>query len=102
MRVYSAAPSEDTREAVTHYQVLKQGKGRSLIQLTLETGRRHQIRVQLSDARCPVVGDPRYGAKTDPAGRLALHASHLTFKHPVDGSRMTFDSALPKDLAALL
>ena len=102
MRVYSAAQSEDTREAVTHYQVLKQGHGRSLIQLTLETGRRHQIRVQLSDARCPVVGDPRYGAKTDPAGRLALHASHLAFKHPMDGARMVFDSALPKDLAALL
>lgn len=102
MRVYSAPKSEDTREAVTHYQVLKQGHGRSLIQLTLETGRRHQIRVQLSDARCPVVGDPRYGAKTDPAGRLALHASHLAFKHPLDGSRMVFDSALPKDLAALL
>jgi 23S rRNA pseudouridine1911/1915/1917 synthase len=102
MRVYSAAKSEDTREAITHYRVLRHGQGRALLELTLETGRRHQIRVQLSDARCPVLGDVRYGAKSNPAERLVLHASHLSFTHPEDGRKMTFDSPLPRDLAKLV
>ncbi|MFM2169346.1 MAG: hypothetical protein RIS79_3717 [Verrucomicrobiota bacterium] len=102
LRVYSAAPSEDTREAVTHYRVLKSHQGRALVELNLETGRRHQIRVQLSDARCPVLGDFRYGAKSDPAKRLALHASQLIFDHPDDGRKLRFESPLPKNLAALV
>lgn len=102
LRVYSAPKSEETREAVTHYRVLKQGNGLTQVELTLETGRRHQIRVQLADARCPVLGDTRYGAKTDPAGRLALHACHLRFEHPRDGRPLQFDSPLPEDLAGLL
>jgi 23S rRNA pseudouridine1911/1915/1917 synthase len=102
MRVFSAPKSEDTREAVTHYRVLKKAAGRALLELTLETGRRHQIRVQLSDARCPVVGDTRYGAKTDPVMRLALHACLLRFEHPLDGHEMRFESPLPKELANLV
>jgi 23S rRNA pseudouridine1911/1915/1917 synthase len=102
MRVYSAAASEDTREAVTHYRVLKRGAGRALVELNLDTGRRHQIRVQLSDAHCPVLGDVRYGAKSNPAERLALHASQLVFKHPDDGRKMRFESPLPKNLASLI
>jgi 23S rRNA pseudouridine1911/1915/1917 synthase len=100
LRVRSAPPSEATREAVTHYRVLKQAQGRSLVELTLETGRRHQIRVQLADARCPVLGDDRYGAgKTPEARRLALHAAVLTFHHPADDREMTFESPLPSELA---
>ncbi len=102
LRVYSAPSSEDTREAITHYRVLKTGQGRALIELDLETGRRHQIRVQLSDARCPVLGDLRYGSKNDPAKRLALHSSQLIFQHPEDGRTMRFDSPLPKNLAELI
>lgn len=102
LRVRSAPPSDETREAVTHYRVLKKAAGRALLELTLETGRRHQIRVQLSDARCPVVGDERYGAKTNPVDRLALHACRLRFEHPRDGEEMVFESPFPKDLAALL
>jgi len=102
LRVYSAPASEDTREAITHYRVLKTNHGRALVELNLETGRRHQIRVQLSDARCPVLGDVRYGAKGDQAERLALHASLLVFEHPEDGRKMRFESPLPKNLASLV
>ncbi|MBK8093728.1 MAG: RluA family pseudouridine synthase [Verrucomicrobiaceae bacterium] len=103
LRVRSAPPSEETREAITHYRVVRQSSGHSLIELTLETGRRHQIRVQLSDARCPVVGDERYGAKKDPpASRLALHAAHLHFQHPRDGREMTFESPLPAEMAKMM
>jgi 23S rRNA pseudouridine1911/1915/1917 synthase len=94
--------SAQTRHAVTHYRVLKTGPQRSLVELTLETGRRHQIRVQLAHAGCPVVGDEKYGAKTNPAGRLGLHACFLRFRHPVTGDELRFTSPLPKPLARLI
>ena len=94
--------SERTRHAVTHYRVLQAGPQRTLVELTLETGRRHQIRVQLAHAGCPVVGDEKYGAKTNPAGRLGLHACFLRFRHPVTGDELRFTSPLPKPLARLI
>jgi 23S rRNA pseudouridine1911/1915/1917 synthase len=71
------------------------------VELTLETGRRHQIRVQLADMGHPVVGDERYDAKTDPARRLGLHANRLTFFHPKTGESMTFTLPMPPELAKL-
>jgi 23S rRNA pseudouridine1911/1915/1917 synthase len=101
-KVYSAAPSEHTRHAVTRYKVLARREWRTLVELTLDTGRRHQIRVQLADVGCPIVGDKKYGAKSDPAKRLALHACGLRFPHPETGKEMRFESPLPKDLARLM
>lgn len=101
-KVFSTAPSEFTRHAMTHYKVLAEAGRRSLVSLRLETGRRHQIRVQLKDRGCPIVGDEKYGARTDPAGRLGLHACNLEFPHPVTGERMKFSSPLPKELAKLV
>lgn len=94
--------SERTRHAVTHYQVLKKSPERALVELILETGRRHQIRVHLAHAGHPVVGDEKYGAKTDPAGRLGLHAASLRFRHPATGEELRFTSPLPKNLARLV
>ena len=102
LRVYSAPPSESTRHAVTHYRVLARREWRTLVELTLETGRRHQIRVQLADAGCPIVGDEKYGAKSDPAKRLGLHACGLRFPHPETGREMKFESPTPKDLLRLV
>ena len=101
-KVYSARPGERTRLAITHYRVLQRTKGRTLVELTLETGRRHQIRVQLADAGCPIVGDEKYGAKTDPAKRLALHARTLKFTHPVTKQELGFESPLPRELSRLV
>lgn len=101
-RVFSAPRNPTTRHAVTHYRVLKRGKGRTLVELTLETGRRHQIRVHLADAGCPIVGDKKYGAKTNPAKRLALHSWMLRFPHPVTHEEHRFESPLPTDLARLI
>jgi 23S rRNA pseudouridine1911/1915/1917 synthase len=72
------------------------------VELTLETGRRHQIRVHLADAGCPVVGDAKYGAKTNPAKRLGLHAWTLRFPHPVTHQELSFKSFLPAELARLV
>ena len=91
-----------TRHAVTHYRVLARGKRRTLVELTLETGRRHQIRVHLADAGCPIVGDKKYGAKTDVVKRLALHACALRLVHPVTHKELRFTSPLPRELAQLV
>ncbi|MGH7914078.1 MAG: RluA family pseudouridine synthase [Candidatus Binataceae bacterium] len=88
--------------AITHYRVLRAKGDKSLLELTLETGRRNQIRVQLAALGHPVVGDRKYGAKTDPARRLALHSFELKFRHPVSGAPMEFHSALPSGLKALM
>ncbi|WP_428305877.1 RluA family pseudouridine synthase [Lacipirellula sp.] len=101
--VYSVRqPNEQTRPAVTNYRVLKRGEEYALVELTLKTGRRNQIRVHLADERCPVVGDGKYGARTNPVRRLALHAGMLQFPHPVSGELLRFESPLPAELAGLV
>ncbi len=100
------------RRAVTRYRTLSRSMGFSLIELTLETGRTHQIRVHLSEMNHPVAGDPVYGGGRTPPGKLdqsaraavlglkrqALHAYHLGFIHPVSGEEMAFRSPLPPDM----
>lgn len=101
-RVRVAPESPFTRRAITRYRVEKRGPKLSLVELTLETGRRHQIRVQLGAAGCPIVGDKRYGAQTDPIKRVALHACALRFSHPVTKKEMQFISPLPGDFGRLM
>jgi 23S rRNA pseudouridine1911/1915/1917 synthase len=101
LKVYGNAEGKGTRQAVTRYRTLRKGTDWALLELLLETGRRHQIRVQLADAGCPVVGDAAYQAATDPVGRLALHASELQFRHPHSGQPLHFQSRLPRRLARL-
>ena len=101
-RVYSAPASEETREAITHFKVLKRGQGRTLVQLTLQTGRRHQIRVQLADYGFPIIGDEKYRAKTNPARRLGLHSHILRFPHPITDEKLSYESPLPRELMKLV
>jgi 23S rRNA pseudouridine1911/1915/1917 synthase len=102
-RVFSSPkPLPDSKYAVTHYKVLQRGPVYSLLDIDLETGRKHQIRVHLSDIGCPVAGDKDYGNKNNPAVRLALHAYSLSFKHPVTGEKKEFKSDLPPVLKQLL
>ena len=101
-KVRSAPRSERTRHAVTHYRVVKRDATHTLIELTPKTGRRNQLRVHLADARCPVIGDRKYGARTDPSRRLGLHATSLQFEHPSSGAVLHFESPLPRELARLL
>jgi 23S rRNA pseudouridine1911/1915/1917 synthase len=88
--------------AITHYRLLKKSGDKSLLEVTLETGRKHQIRVQLAAIGHPIVGDRKYGAQSDPARRLALHSCELKFRHPVSGASMEFRSALPDGLKKLI
>lgn len=82
--------------AITHYRVLKSNGRYSLVELDLETGRKNQIRVHMQEAGCPVTGDKKYGAKTNPIHRLALHAFKLRFIHPITHKEMDFETSFPK------
>ena len=104
---FVARPSRMTEAAITHYRVLRRMSDTTLVEATLETGRRNQIRVHFADAGYPVLGDPRY--KTKQAmhprwirKRIALHAKSLGFEHPVSGEAMTFESPLPSALEKFL
>lgn len=95
-KVYSCPESPDAQYAVTHYRVVTPFPRHSLLEIQTETGRKNQIRVHLSDLGCPIVGDRKYGARENPIRRLGLHASLLSFIHPVTGSRMTINSPPPR------
>lgn len=87
----------DGKEAITHFKVLKRYEKATLIELRLETGRTHQIRVHMNYIGHPVVNDPVYGNRKlfDDTGQC-LHAKELGFVHPTTGEYMQFDSELPE------
>lgn len=93
--VYSSQVQGDGQPAVTHYKVLVSNRDYSLLEVELETGRKHQIRVHMQDIGHPVVGDKKYGSRQDPLGRLCLHARMLAFTHPITGKAMRFESKIP-------
>src|SRR5262245_51693470 len=99
-RVYSTRNRKVGKLAVTHAHVLRRNPKTTLMELRLETGRKHQIRVHLAERGHPIVGDKIYGGRLDPIRRLALHAAHLDFNHPITGQRMTFDAPYPKAFEA--
>jgi 23S rRNA pseudouridine1911/1915/1917 synthase len=98
----SDRPLAQSRLATSHYQLLQTHDGRSLVEVRLETGRKHQIRVQLAYLGCPVIGDRRYGERSQEIDRLALHAGRLGLAHPLTGERLSFTSPLPGALRKLL
>lgn len=89
-------------DAATHYRVLKARSGRSLVELRLETGRKNQIRAHLEWFGHPIVGDKKYGASDDSAGRVCLHAHKLCFIHPVSGRQLDFSTRIPQLFESLL
>ena len=94
-------PTPGGQLAITDYRLLQTRGDFSLLEVRLETGRKHQIRVHLADLGCPVVGDARYGETLNPCRRLGLHAVRLAFAHPLTGERLAFNSPLPAALHKL-
>ena len=88
--------------AITHYKVLRSAKGYSLVELELETGRKNQIRVHLSDMGHPIVGDFKYGSSDESLLRLGLHAYLLAFRHPVTGKCLRFETPVPDSFEKLM
>ncbi|MDR2558672.1 MAG: RluA family pseudouridine synthase [Oscillospiraceae bacterium] len=93
--VYSSRREGDGKLAVTNYRVLRISGKYSLLGITLETGRKNQIRVHMKDIGHPIAGDKKYGAATNPFNRMGLHANILSIKHPTSGEEMKFESAVP-------
>ena len=89
--------------ARTRYRVIRACGPRSLVELELETGRTHQIRVHMAHLGCPLTGDFLYGTEDDSLiSRPALHSARLELTHPITGERLRFSAPLPADLAALI
>jgi 23S rRNA pseudouridine1911/1915/1917 synthase len=104
---YKWAVVADGKPSVTHYDTLEAHRAASLLEIRLETGRTHQIRVHLTALRHPCVGDLTYGADPTLAARLGLsrqwlHAVRLAFEHPSTGERLELTSDYPQDLSAAL
>ena len=99
--VYSSKNSHG-KEAITHYSSIKSNKNYSLVQVFIDTGRRNQIRVHLSEMGYPIVGDKKYKCKTNPIKRLCLHANILEFIHPVSKKLIHIESNLPKEFNKII
>jgi 23S rRNA pseudouridine1911/1915/1917 synthase len=104
---YRFAVMADGKHSVTHYETLEAHRFASLLEVRLETGRTHQIRVHMAALKHPCVGDPTYGGDPVLARRVGLsrqwlHAVRLGFEHPEDGEYVEFESPYPPDLQAAL
>lgn len=97
MKVYSTDDPEKGKLSVTRYKVLKTHGDYSQVDIQLLTGRKNQIRVHMSDLGCPIAGDRKYGAKTNPIGRLMLHNYVLQFFHPITRENLRFELPIPKN-----
>lgn len=100
-KMYSGPISDTAKLAVTHYKVMDRTEGYALLEVELETGRKNQIRVQLAEIGCPVVGDRKYGADETYERRIRLHAFYLAIRHPATGEAMEFKSKMPKAFLVL-
>ncbi|WP_083442565.1 RluA family pseudouridine synthase [Paenibacillus sp. IHB B 3415] len=96
LKMYSSPHEGDGLHAVTRYKLIQANRHFSLLEVHLETGRKNQIRVHMSDIGHPIAGDKKYGAETKAVGRLGLHARVLSFVHPTTGEVLTFESPIPK------
>lgn len=102
LKVRVAKGRTQGKEAITHYRVRVRFAGAALLEITLETGRRNQIRVQMAAAGHPLVGDRAYGRNSRLIKRVALHAARLGFEHPRSGKPILLESPLPSDMRALI
>lgn len=88
--------------AITHYQVVYEKNGHSLVSLKLETGRTHQIRIHMKHLGYPLIGDYLYNPDMEYMDRQALHSHKIAFKHPITGESLEFTAPLPKDMRKVL
>ena len=102
MEVYSTDDPEKGQLAVTRWKKLASGNGYTLMEVSLDTGRKNQIRVHMKDIEHPIAGDRKYGAKSSPIHRLALHAQTLRFVHPVTRRDMRFETPIPTSFEKMI
>ena len=93
---------EHGEEAITHYKLIREANGHSLVSLKLETGRTHQIRIHMKYLGFPLIGDYLYNPDMEHMTRQALHSHHMEFAHPITSEWMSFTAPLPADMANVL
>lgn len=93
---------ERGEHAITHYRVINEKNGHSLVSLTLDTGRTHQIRVHMKYLGFPLIGDYLYHPDMERISRQALHSHRVCFTHPITGARLDFSAPLPEDMAQII
>lgn len=93
--MYSSKNKNDGQKATTHYEVLKESKKYSMLRVLIDSGRKNQIRVHMSDLGHKIIGDSKYGPTDNPIKRLGLHASVLEFVHPENKKTYTFKAKVP-------
>ncbi|WP_284643929.1 RluA family pseudouridine synthase [Paenibacillus silviterrae] len=96
LKMYSSPHPNDGQHAVTHYKIIQSNRNFTLLEVHLETGRKNQIRVHMQDIGHPIVGDKKYGSKSNAINRLGLHARVLAFIHPIKGDLLRFETDIPK------
>ncbi|MEG2377206.1 MAG: RluA family pseudouridine synthase [Clostridia bacterium] len=87
--------------AITNYEVLRRGNGYSMLKIDIKTGKKNQIRVHMQDMGHPIAGDKKYGARSNPIKRLALHASVIELKYPFTGETLTLSAKIPRSFQKL-
>ncbi len=102
LRMHSTKDETHGKYSVTHFRVLRRFPGLTALEVTLETGRKNQIRVHLSEMGHPIAGDRAYGSVKDPLGRLGLHAFCLGFNHPTKRIPVLFQTAPPPEFVRYL
>lgn len=100
--MYSSKKAGDGQLAITHYKVIRESHGFSLLDVNIDTGRKNQIRVHLGEKGHYIIGDDKYGNPSNPLKRLGLHAYALEFKHPLTGKKMKFTAPMPKEFSLLM
>jgi 23S rRNA pseudouridine1911/1915/1917 synthase len=95
LRMESVKRHPEAKLSITHYKTAEVSAGYSMLEVTLETGRKNQIRAHLSEKGHPIVGDRFYGSAVNPIGRLGLHAKLLGFDHPSTGKHVKFSAPIP-------
>ena len=99
--VYITKNKKKGKKAITNYEVVKENEEYSLLKVTIETGRKNQIRVQMASIGHPIVGDDKYGDGKTPFARLGLHASELDFVHPETHETMKMKAPVPDEFYRL-
>ena len=95
LEVYVTDDTKNGKLAITEYEVIKKNRVYSMLKINIFTGRKNQIRVQLSNIGNPIVGDKKYKSRNNPLGRLALHATKLELINPETKKKMLFESKIP-------
>ena len=100
--VYSSSKRGDGKKAITHYRKIAGNDKYTMLVINIDTGRKNQIRVHMKDLDCPIVGDKKYEAKSNPINRMALHANKLVLINPKTNKEMTFETDIPNNFINLI